>query len=432
VESGALDADPSTRAETERRAEAVVSALREVESAIKLLMEAMARVLCGAGKKDALRYFRESRDEPEWQAVHSEKERACMALTRLADACASLSSRLESMVEGTLFDRLGFMQDLRAAASETEALRDKIGFVLAAEDAGHVYWLQRVTERQGGVRAWAAPVDIGPMLHEALYEQKESIVFTSATLTVAGSSAFLKRRLGIDRIDSERLMELNVGTPFDFTRQCAVLVPTFLPEPDEPGRDYAVELGQLLAAVFRHTRGRGMALFTSYQMLRNTTRAMEHELEAEELQVLAQGVSGSRETITELFKENLESVLMGTHSFWEGVDVVGEALSCLVVARLPFAVFTDPIIDARCRRVEEEGGNAFMDFSLPNAVIKFRQGFGRLIRHRTDRGIVIVADRRIVSKRYGRWFQRSLPVRTVAAGDRQAFLEAVEGFFEEG
>lgn len=119
---------------------------------------------------------------------------------------------------------------------------------------------------------------------------------------------------------------------------------------------------------------------------------------------------------------------MGTHSFWEGVDLVGETLSCLVMARLPFAVFTDPIIEARCEQIEAEGGNAFMHYSVPNAVIKFRQGFGRLIRHRTDRGVVIITDRRIISKRYGDWFRRSLPVRTTAIPDKNQFLDIISSF----
>jgi ATP-dependent DNA helicase DinG len=166
-------------------------------------------------------------------------------------------------------------------------------------------------------------------------------------------------------------------------------------------------------------------------MLRRTTRQLEDEPAAADLHVLAQGISGSRENITALFRSDLESVLMGTHSFWEGVDVVGETLSCLVVARLPFAVFTDPVIDARCNRIRDQGGEPFRDYSLPSAVIRFRQGFGRLIRHRTDRGVVIVADRRILTRRYGSWFRGSVPARTVGIAQRDEFLDAIDAFFAE-
>ena len=255
-------------------------------------------------------------------------------------------------------------------------------------------------------------------------------MFSSATLSVRGSFDCLKKRLGLDLVESQRLIELNACTPFDYPRQCAVVVPMFLPEPGDSNRDYAAELGNLMAEVFRLTRGRAMSLFTSYEMLKRATSVLKDELLGSGIRVLAQGMSGSRENITEVFKKDFESVLMGTHSFWEGVDLVGETLSCLVVARLPFTVFTDPVTEARCELVEAQGDSAFIGYSLPCAVIRFRQGFGRLIRRRTDRGIVIVADRRICTKRYGSWFRKSLPVRTIACHDKEDFLKAIEQFRE--
>ena len=174
-----------------------------------------------------------------------------------------------------------------------------------------------------------------------------------------------------------------------------------------------------------------MTLFTSYDMLRTTTQTLDEEMVGDGVQILAQGKSGSRENITTIFKRNLQSVLMGTHSFWEGVDLVGETLSCLVLARLPFAVFTDPVMEARCEEVQARGKDPFMGYSVPLAVIKFRQGFGRLIRRKTDRGIVIVADRRVVAKRYGSWFRESLPAQTLTFPDRDKLLDAVETFLQE-
>jgi len=265
-------------------------------------------------------------------------------------------------------------------------------------------------------------------MYEHLYSAKRSVIFTSATLTVQGSSQFVEKRLGVHLVEPERMMRLTIGTPFDYARQCRVLVPTFLPEPGRQGSHYARELGQLIADIVDRTDGRAMGLFTSYEMLRDATSALFAASQGQHRTILAQGMSGSRESITARFKHDVRSVLMGTHSFWEGVDIAGESLSCLILARLPFAVFTDPIIEARCERLEEEGENAFMGYSLPNAVIRFRQGFGRLIRHRDDRGVVIVADRRIVTKRYGHWFQDDLPTPIQVVPDPEELLDLIEEF----
>jgi ATP-dependent DNA helicase DinG len=166
-------------------------------------------------------------------------------------------------------------------------------------------------------------------------------------------------------------------------------------------------------------------------MLSKTTEILRDNLGSDGIDVLAQGKEASREVLTEEFRQNFSSVLMGTHSFWEGVDVVGESLSCVVLARLPFAVFTEPIVAARCERIEAAGGNAFMKYSIPTAIIKFRQGFGRLIRHRSDRGIVIVADRRIVSKRYGHWFRKSVPVPLTKCFDVDDMVDDVVAFLDD-
>jgi Rad3-related DNA helicase len=236
------------------------------------------------------------------------------------------------------------------------------------------------------------------------------------------------RRLGLDYLDAERLSTLDVGTPFDYASQSLLVVPMFLPEPTASDQAYDQALGAFLAKLFKRTQGRGLTLFTSYAMLQRTTSALRDALHGDDIDVLAQGESASREDLTAQFRVDISSVLMGTHSFWEGVDVVGEALSCVVLARLPFAVFTDPIVSARCEALEAAGQSAFTGFSLPNAVIRFRQGFGRLIRHRNDRGVVVVADRRMMTKRYGHWFRSSVPMPAVKGFDEDQMLDAIEQF----
>jgi predicted DnaQ family exonuclease/DinG family helicase len=322
-----------------------------------------------------------------------------------------------------------FSRDLAAVAQWIREFVDDSETVIETTDPSLVYWVERVPAVQGGARAWGAPVSVAGLLSESLYSQKQSVVFTSATLAVNGSPDFVKGRLGLDLIEPDRLGELILGTPFDFSRQCRVFVPTFLPEPGEPDRDYVAELSALLGDVFRTTHGRGMTLFTSYKMLRRAYALLRREVRDTGMRVLAQSISGSRDRITHLFRGGVPAVLLGTHSFWEGVDVVGDALSCLVLARLPFPVHTDPIVAARCEQLERAGRSGFSGYSVPQAVIRFRQGFGRLIRHRNDMGIVIVADRRIVTRRYGDAFRDSLPVDVTVCGDAGQLLERVRAFF---
>jgi ATP-dependent DNA helicase DinG len=264
------------------------------------------------------------------------------------------------------------------------------------------------------------------MLAEQLYTQKASLIFTSATLTVRNSLDFVRKRLGLSLLEPGRILEMNAGSPFDYARQCTFMVPLFLPEPGESGGNYAEALGALLAEIFRRTHGRALTLFTSYDMLQRCAQTLRAKMANDRIPILVHGESVSREHITQTFKQDVESVLLGTHSFWEGVDVPGESLSCLVLARLPFPVFTDPIVEARCERLEAEGTGAFAGYSIPAAVIRFRQGFGRLIRHRNDRGIVIVADRRVAQKSYGRWFRSSVPVPMQTYPEREGFLAAVD------
>ena len=397
----------------------------EAGSEAEPLFEALKIVL---GAKQTVRVHGDRKRDSHWRAVTQAKERLVSKLAEVMRTGEKLVETLLEMEDGDLRDRNDFARNLQAATEWLKRFTEDLEYVLDAGDKTCVYWLERARQGQGGVRAWGAPVRLGERLSEELYAGKDSVIFTSATLSVRNSFGFLAKRLGIDRIGTERLAEMNVGSPFDYPRQCMIMVPTFLPEPGDSERSYAEELAVLLGEAFRRTRGRGMGLFTSYDMLKRTTGALRKELAGDPYPVLAQGESGSRENLTRIFKRNHASILMGTHSFWEGVDIAGDSLSCLVVARLPFAVFTDPVIEARCEQIEAEGENAFLGYSVPNAVIRLRQGFGRLIRHRNDRGIVIIADRRIVTKRYGEWFRTSLPAPLARFQDREQFLDAIEEF----
>jgi DNA polymerase-3 subunit epsilon/ATP-dependent DNA helicase DinG len=260
-----------------------------------------------------------------------------------------------------------------------------------------IYWLT-ASSRGNRTSLHAAPLHVGPLLEEHLFLKKESVVLTSATLRTGATFDFVRERLHAWDAD-----ELAVGSPFDYKTSTLVYLVDDVPEPGKPGYQRAVEQG--MAALFRATRGRALALFTSYNQLRATRRAIQAPLAQVGISVQAQGEGVSRRQLLESFRTGDRAVLLGTRSFWEGVDVPGEALSCLAIAKLPFSVPSDPIFAARAETFE----NPFLEYAVPETILRFLQGFGRLIRTRTDRGIVAVFDRRLLSKSYGELFVESLP-----------------------
>jgi DNA polymerase-3 subunit epsilon/ATP-dependent DNA helicase DinG len=243
------------------------------------------------------------------------------------------------------------------------------------------------------------------LVEQHLLWQKEAVVLTSATLQTNGEFTYIKERLGA--VDAE---ELAVGSPFDYESQVLLYLPTDIPEPNEPY--YQGRLNQALIELATATEGRMLVLFTSYRQLRATYDAIHRPLGERQITVYAQGQGASRSQLLESFRTVPRAVLLGTRSFWEGVDVPGEALSCLVVAKLPFAVPTDPVFAARSAEMDDPFGQ----YAVPDAILRFRQGFGRLIRTRTDRGVVVVADVRVQTKGYGPMFVDSLPKCTTVSG----------------
>ena len=276
--------------------------------------------------------------------------------------------------------------------------------VLAGESREHVYWLE-ASRRRGGeeVEAIMAPLRVGPLFHSMLLANLESAVFTSATLTAGGDFGYLRERLGLDLVAPAERMELCLPSPFDYRRRVLLAAAGDLPEPDDARFPEAAAV--FLAALLRVTRGRTLVLFTSFNALDRICDLLQPAL-PEGLKLLRQG-EGPRSALIAAFQDEDGAVLCGTDSFWEGVDVPGLALSCVVLARLPFRVPTEPVAAARMELVEQEGGSSFQRYSLPQAVIKFKQGFGRLVRRGDDGGAVVVLDRRFLSKNYGRIFREA-------------------------
>jgi DNA polymerase-3 subunit epsilon/ATP-dependent DNA helicase DinG len=239
-----------------------------------------------------------------------------------------------------------------------------------------------------------------------LWHEKSSVILTSATLTTAGEFDYLRGRLNGDEAD-----EVALGSPFDYENAALIYIVNDIPEPgDRNGHQRGVERGLIDLCIA--TGGRTLVLFTSYDQLRRTSQAIGSILGKHDIQVYEQGEGASPHILLETFRSTERAVLLGTRAFWEGVDVPGEALSVLVIVKLPFDVPTDPIVAARAETFED----SFYQYSLPEAILRFRQGFGRLIRTQSDRGVFAILDRRILTKPYGRFFLDSLPACTLKAG----------------
>ena len=321
------------------------------------------------------------------------------------DALEQVINALPRYEEYQIADMDEYRGQLRGHLSYLGNLNDELQGFMEEPGSNSVYSITP-GERADSLRLHIAPLHVGPMMDEALSQRKESVILTSATLRAAGDFEHIQSRLY-----AEDYATGAVGSPFDYKRSTLLYLPDDLAQPNQR-IDYqkGVERGiiELAAAL----EGRVMALFTSYAQLRETSKAITPRLKLGDIAVFDQSFGGSREALLEGFKSSERAVLMGTRSFWEGIDIPGDALSAVVIARLPFAVPSEPIFAARAETYD----NAFMQYAVPDAILRFRQGFGRLIRRRSDRGIVAVFDSRVIHKSYGASFLESLPDCTVQYG----------------
>jgi ATP-dependent DNA helicase DinG len=292
-----------------------------------------------------------------------------------------------------------------------QEMRDALEFLVVAEDRRYVYWIER---RHRGIFLQATPIDVAEPLAACLFNVVDTVVLTSATLAVEGKFGFIRRRLGIGPA-----RELVVPGHFDYGKQALLYIPAHLPDPRAAG--FVQAAAQEVLRILQHTRGRAFVLFTSFQQMRQIHDLVSYALE---YPVLLQG-SAPKNALLDQFRSTPHSVLFATASFWQGVDVPGEQLSCVIIDRLPFAVPSDPIVEARMRNVREDGGNPFYEYQIPEAVIALKQGFGRLIRSRKDRGVLVLLDNRLLRQRYGQVFFASLPAYAYSND-----LREVERFFD--
>jgi DNA polymerase-3 subunit epsilon/ATP-dependent DNA helicase DinG len=345
------------------------------------------------------------RSLPDWSQVEVEWEGARAPLSSILSTLNDLADGLSSLADDSASPAADLSLALRSTTRGLTEIYSNLEKMVFEPDPHIVYWAE-VSPVQARLSLHAAPLEVGSLVERFLWHEKESVVMTSATLTAAGEFDYLRRRLSADEAE-----ELALGSPFDFETSTLLYLINDIPEPsDRHGYQTAVERG--LLKLCRASGGRALALFTSYDQLRRTSRAIAEPLASDGILVFEQGEGPSRHALLESFRTTDRAVLMGTRSFWEGVDVPGEALSVLAIIRLPFDVPSDPIIAARSEAYE----SPFNEYSLPEAILRFRQGFGRLIRTRHDRGVVATFDRRILSKPYGRAFIDSLPRCTVRRG----------------
>jgi len=300
-----------------------------------------------------------------------------------------------------LEDVMGNMSNLMRRMSEAEAASSGLIHNPSNE---LIYWIE-VNPRGERLSLNAAPLRVGPLVQKHLWHEKACVVMASATLTTHGEFRYVSNTLQAEEVDT-----LALGSPFDYESSTLLFVANDIPEPNAQG--YQQALDRTLVATAKATGGRMLVLFTSYAALKKTAQAISGPLAREDIFVFEQGEGASPNALLDSFKTTDRAVLLGTRSFWEGVDVRGQALSVVVITKLPFGVPTDPIIAARSELYED----SFNEYYLPESILKFRQGFGRLIRTASDRGVVAVLDRRVLTKQYGRLFLESLPACTARQG----------------
>ena len=344
-----------------------------------------------------VRLTRAARAQPAWSQVEIAWEDLNVLLSQVVNDLDRLSSAASRLSETDLPDREDYQMEVASLGQRGIELAEGLKAAVANPDQAYVYWIG-VGARDGAARVSSAPLRVGPALNERLFAHKESLILTGATLSTENNLEYIKERL---QLDEPR--EVLLGSPFDYPRLVMAYIPKDIPEPNHPG--YMDALVGAVAGVARAAHGRTMVLFTGWTALRNARGMLAEMLADDGIAVLGQGYDGSPRQLVDRFRREENLVLLGTGSFWEGVDIAGEALSVLVIARLPFNVPTDPVFAARSQQFEDP----FNEYAIPQAVLRFKQGFGRLIRRKTDRGVLVPLDRRISSRTYGSAFLDSIP-----------------------
>ena len=345
-----------------------------------------------------------TRTLPGWDEVEMAWDQTGETFRHLLTNLGELYKEATSLYADGLDELEDVISDLGNVYRRMAEAEANVSGMMEKPNPGTVYWIE-VNPRGERLSLNAAPLSVGPLIEKHLWHEKSSVILTSATMTTYGSFDYMRRTLGAEIAD-----EMALGSPFDYESSTLLYLPTDIPEPNQQG--HAQALNRALINTAKATGGRMLVLFTSYAALKRTSRDITGPLAREDIYVFEQGEGASPNTLLESFKTTERAVLLGTRSFWEGVDVPGDDLQVVVITKLPFDVPTDPLIAARSEMYE----NSFNEYYLPEAILKFRQGFGRLIRSASDHGVVAVLDKRVMTKQYGRMFIDSLPQCTLRQG----------------
>ena len=398
--------------------ESARSAIRIQDAIDRLLEDVLDRYSEGqGGAEPRARITTGVRSDPTWTEIEIEWDQLSGEVGAIADAVRKLKGAVAESA-GDESGNQGLLADLEQADLELAMLRSRGIEIVSGVDQDLICWITR-NRFSDDISLNAVPLSVAEILQSELYGRLESLTLTSATLTTEGSFSFIRDRLGLPDANA-----LQVSSPFDYEESTLVAVTDDVPEPNQQGHQKMLQ--RSLIEVCTASRGRAMVLFTSHSALQNSYYAIRPALEREGIQVLGQRIDGSPRQLIERLGDVSETVLLGTNSFWEGVDIVGDRLSLLVITRLPFSVPTDPVFAARSELFE----NPFIQYAVPQAILRFKQGFGRLIRSANDRGVVAILDRRIISRRYGRAFLNSLPPSNVIEAGHVPIARATAEWLE--
>ncbi|MEK4147563.1 ATP-dependent DNA helicase DinG [Robertmurraya sp. FSL W8-0741] len=380
-----------------------------------------------ATNKVTFRLIKEGSDQ-DWSPIHSTGERFYFSLK---DFAAAIKQYVEAFTKEELQlsnPQKLLIQEVVTLQKELETVCETIKQLILFPMDEFVTWVEvDIRSSQNSTTILGQPITIASQLREEFFLRKKSAVMTSATLSVKGSFQYMLKELGLDKLDC---YVQQIESPFPYDKQVQLVIPNDLPEINSVSIDeYVAAITEHIISIAEATKGRMLILFTSYEMLRKTYNLMKESGLLEDFIIMGQGITaGSRTKLTRNFQRFDKAILLGTSSFWEGIDIPGEDLSCLIMVRLPFSPPNEPLTEAKCHKIKESGGNPFSEHSLPEAIIRFKQGFGRLIRTNQDRGFVVIFDKRIYTTSYGKVFLQSIPKVPVKKLNINATLDLIENF----